>query len=484
MARKPRASRSMAGRVALVVVATAAAVAAVTLAFDRWLDSPVLAGVTALLVTLPAAIWLTNRLFDRWSHSIRAVTDGIGSLRDRDFSVSVTPTGPDEIGDLTAEYNSLGDNLRRERLDLYQRELLLDTIVQTTPLALVLTNANDAIVFGNIAARQLFGAGRKLEGLKFATVLARAPQPLRDAVDCGTDSLFTVDQAGEAEIFHLSSRRFTLNGQPHRLLLFKQLTREMAAQEVAIWKKVIRVIAHELNNSLAPITSLAHSGQALAGAPDAERLAHVFSTIEERASHLATFIDGYARFAKLPRPRPAAVPWRPLLARLKDTLRFRVLEPLPGVSGLVRRAADRAGPHQPHQECGRVRIAGGRSDARRRRAQRRLHARGEGPRQRPLRGGVARRSVAVLLDQAQWHRARPHALPRDRGRPRRVAQHREPRGRRRGRDGMDTRRAGLVSTRLDERSPFALHVKQLPRTIAAPATASAAVIVRVWLPGQ
>ena len=96
----------------------------------------------------------------------------------------------------------------------------------------------------------------------------------------------------------------------------------MAAQEVAIWKKVIRVIAHELNNSLAPITSLAHSGQQLARGPDAERLARVFSTIEERASHLATFIDGYARFAKLPRPRPAEVAWGPLLAGLKDSLRF------------------------------------------------------------------------------------------------------------------------------------------------------------------
>ena len=93
------------------------------------------------------------------------MTDGIGSLRDRDFSVSVTPTGPDEIGDLTAAYNTLGDDLRKERLNLYQRELLLDTVVQTTPLALVLTNANDAIVFGNIAARQLFRDGRKIEGL-------------------------------------------------------------------------------------------------------------------------------------------------------------------------------------------------------------------------------------------------------------------------------------------------------------------------------
>ena len=120
----------------------------------------------------------------------------------------------------------------------------------------------------------------------------------------GVDTLFTVSEGTEAEIFHLSNRPFTLNSQPHRLLLFKQLTREMAAQEVAIWKKVIRVIAHELNNSLAPISSLAHSGRELALQPDPARLTRVFSTIEERASHLATFIDGYARFAKLPRPRP------------------------------------------------------------------------------------------------------------------------------------------------------------------------------------
>jgi nitrogen fixation/metabolism regulation signal transduction histidine kinase len=329
MASKPRARRSLAGRIAVIVTVTAAAVAAVTIVLERWLHSPVLAGAAALLVTLPPALWLSNLMLSRWSQSIRAVADGIGSLRDRDFSVSVTPTGPDEIGDLTAEYNLLGDSLRRERLNLYQRELLLDTVVQTTPLALVLTNANDHIVFGNIAARQLFRAGRKIEGIRFAELMAEAPQPLRDAVDSGVDTLFTVAEGTEAEIFHVSNRSFTLNSQPHRLLLFKQLTREMAAQEVAIWKKVIRVIAHELNNSLAPITSLAHSGQQLALAPEPERLARVFSTIEERASHLAIFIDGYARFAKLPRPRPAPVAWGPLLAGLNDNFAFRVLQPLP-----------------------------------------------------------------------------------------------------------------------------------------------------------
>jgi nitrogen fixation/metabolism regulation signal transduction histidine kinase len=333
MARKPRARRSLAGRVALVIVVTAVLVAVATLAFDRLFDSWLLAGAVALLATLPPAIWLTGRALDRWSRGIRAVTDGISSLKDRDFSVSVTASTGDEVGDLTREYNSLGDRLRQERLDLYQRELLLDTVVQTTPLALVLTNASDAIVFGNIAARQLFAAGRKIEGLKLGELLAKSPAPLREAVESGVDTLFTVEVGGEAEVFHVSHRPFTLNSQPHRLLLFKQLTREMAAQEVAIWKKVIRVIAHELNNSLAPITSLAHSGQALAGAPDAARLTRVFSTIEERASHLATFIEGYARFAKLPRPRPAPVAWRTLLSGLQDSLSFRVVEPLPAQAG-------------------------------------------------------------------------------------------------------------------------------------------------------
>jgi two-component system, NtrC family, nitrogen regulation sensor histidine kinase NtrY len=335
MASKPRARRSLAGRIGAVVAITAAVAAGVTIAFDRWLESPLLAGAAALLVTLPLALWLTDRMFSQWSRNLRAVADGIGSLRDRDFSVSVTATGPDEIGDLTAEYNSLGDSLRRERLNLYQRELLLDTVVQTTPLALVLTNANGHIVFGNIAARQLFRSGRRIEGILFDELLAGAPQPMREAVESGVDTLFTVAEGTEAEVYHVSNRPFTLNSQPHRLLLFKQLTREMAAQEVAIWKKVIRVIAHELNNSLAPITSLAHSGQQLAGAPDAGRLARVFSTIEERASHLATFIDGYARFAKLPRPRPAAVHWGPLLAGLKDNFTFRILQPLPPQPGWI-----------------------------------------------------------------------------------------------------------------------------------------------------
>src|ERR1700761_8127326 len=292
---------SLAGRAAVGLGLTAFLVAVVTAAAGYYFRSPVIAAVAGLLAASPLVMWVATLVTRPWSRVLRAVSDGIVSMRDHDFSVSIRTISNDEIGDLVVAYNALGDLLRRERLDLYQRELLLDTVIQTPPLVMVLTNTSGRVVYSNIAARQMFNAGRKLEGLDFMELIQQTSAPLREAVTGNTDKLFTMEVEGEPQVYHLSQRRFHLNAQPQQLLLLKQLTRELAAQEVAVWKKVIRVIAHELNNSLAPISSLAHSGRLLAG--EDPQLNRVFSTIGDRAAHLATFIDGYARFAKLPRPR-------------------------------------------------------------------------------------------------------------------------------------------------------------------------------------
>jgi nitrogen fixation/metabolism regulation signal transduction histidine kinase len=319
---------SLAGRAAAALLLCAVAVATLTVIAIRWLP-PARAALTAVLVATPLLLWLARRITRPWLRVVRALRDGILSLRDHDFSVSVGATADGELSALADAYNSLGDLLRRERLDLYQRELLLDTVIQSTPLSLVLTDAAERVVYSNVAARQLLHGGRKLEGLDFVAVLAAWPAPLREAIAGGGDTLFTMEVGGEAQVYHLSQRNFRLNARPHRLVLLKQLTRELAAQEVAVWKRVIRVIAHELNNSLAPINSLAHSGQLLVRSADVTQLSRVFDTIAERAAHLGSFIDGYARFAKLPRPRPAAVSWAQFLARLEGTMPFRLDGPLP-----------------------------------------------------------------------------------------------------------------------------------------------------------
>ena len=102
----------------------------------------------------------------------------------------------------------------------------------------------------------------------------------------------------------------------------RTLTAELRRQEVQTWKKVIRVISHELNNSLAPIASLAHSGAELLRRGQLERLPTALATIEERARHLEGFIRDYARFAKLPAPRREAVAWDRFLAQLRTQVEF------------------------------------------------------------------------------------------------------------------------------------------------------------------
>jgi len=280
------------------------------------------AASVSVLATVVSTAFAVRRASARSRKLLCAVTDGISSLRDRDFSVSISADRAGEFRELIVAYNGLGEALRSERQSLYQRELLLDTVIQSTPLALVLTNSNGAIVYSNLTARQLLFNGCKLEGFSFNTILENAPEQLRDAVAGGQDTLFTMTVNQEAEIFHLSLRRFVLNTQVHHLYLLKKLTRELNAQEVATWKKLIRVIAHELNNSLAPISSLAHSGRLMLDRDDRSQLPRVFDTIEERATHLHAFIDGYAHFAKLPKPRIATVGWRSFLDRLKGMVDF------------------------------------------------------------------------------------------------------------------------------------------------------------------
>lgn len=278
--------------------------------------------VPIAMITIRAQIQPILSLF-------RALEGTVASYRDGDFAFSLHWPHNDELADLIDAHNDLGAVLREQRLGLVQRELLLDTMVQNTPVAMLLVADAGAIVYANLAARQLLDAGRKLEGRALADLFDQSTPALREAVARGGDGLFTVNAGEDEEVYHLARRSFTLNGRKHELLLLRQLTSELRRQEVQTWKKVIRVISHELNNSLAPLTSLAHSGAALVQRGQVERLPQILETIGERTRHLESFILGYARFAKLPTPRLATVDWDEFVARLASQVPFTLADALP-----------------------------------------------------------------------------------------------------------------------------------------------------------
>ena len=329
----PKSRFSLEGKLALIVAGVVLAVTVLAVLVQSATGNVWLSLILSLAIGIPFGLWAVRAHMAPVNRLLQALLGGISSLRDNDFSVSIAETRRDELGELVGMYNELGAVMRDERQDLFQRELLLDTVIQSTPLALVLCNSRGAIVYSNTAARRLFLNGRRLEGRAFDDLLESVPAPMRVAVARGRDGLFSVETDTDQDTYHLSQREFVLNAQPHQLYLFKRLTREINRQEVATWKKVIRVIGHELNNSLAPISSLAHSGALVLKDPDQGRLAEIFATIEERSNHLKEFIDGYARFAKLPQPRVADVDWGEFTNRLHQALTFKLRSDLPESSG-------------------------------------------------------------------------------------------------------------------------------------------------------
>ena len=294
-----------------------------------------LSGGITLAIMLPVAIVAVRHPLSPMAAMFRALAGTVTSYRDGDYAFSLAWQRRDELGELVDAHNALGDTLRGQREALVHRELLLDTMVQNTPVAMLLVDPTGHVVYGNLAARKLLGEGRRLEGNTLDALLAAAPESLREAIARGGDGLFAVHERDDEEIYYLARSGFRLNGRAHELFILRHLTAELHREEVRTWKKVIRVISHELNNSLAPIASLAHSGSQLVARGTYEPLARVFETIAERARHLEQFIVGYAEFAKLPAPRREPIAWPDLVGRLRSQIDFQVDGPLPDAPARV-----------------------------------------------------------------------------------------------------------------------------------------------------
>lgn len=324
---------SLKAKLALLLIVLVGGTAAVSELVAHWLSNPLVGWLLILGAGLLPAFWLAARVLQPIRQLLRALSGTVASYGEGDFSLSLVVERDDELGELMTALNELAAAMRRQRAHLVQRELLLDTVMQNSPVALVLVDAGDRIAYANIASRHLLNEGRSLQGVRFKDALARTPAALQRAAAETGDSLFCAEIEGLEETFHLSQRSFILQGRSFRLYLLKRLTRELSRQEVSTWKKLIRVLSHELNNSLGPLSSLAHSGAEIARRADHASLPGVFSAIAERAAHLHQFVSGYATFARLPAPRPERVPWEQFVADLKAQQSFMHVLPLPDLPG-------------------------------------------------------------------------------------------------------------------------------------------------------
>jgi len=235
---------------------------------------------------------------------LQTTSNLLSALREEDFSVRArTPRGDDALGELMEEVNALSRTLREQRLGAMEASALVRTVMTELEVAVFTFDEIERLQFVNRAGERLLA--RPLEQL-----LGRTAQELNLADLLNGELARTVPFTfpGGSGRWGIRRSSFRQQGRPHQLLVLTDLSRALRDEERQAWQRIVRVIGHELNNSLAPIKSIAGTMEAmLAKAPRPEDweadLQKGLTIISSRADSLSRFMDAYSRLARLPSPR-------------------------------------------------------------------------------------------------------------------------------------------------------------------------------------
>jgi two-component system, NtrC family, nitrogen regulation sensor histidine kinase NtrY len=248
---------------------------------------------------------------------LRIISNLLAALREEDFSFRARETaGDDALALAMTEVNALADTLREQRLGALEAIALMRTVMSEIEVAVFTFDGDERLQLVNRAGARLLGRPpeqlleHKATELGLAPALAAEPRQVLDMAIAG--------RPGRWEV---SGGTFRQHGMPQRLLVLTDVSRALREEERQAWQRLIRVLGHELNNSLAPIRSLADSlGQLVTRQPRAsdweDDMRRGLAVIASRSESLSRFLEAYGRLARLPAPQPQRVDLGPLLRRV------------------------------------------------------------------------------------------------------------------------------------------------------------------------
>ncbi len=248
---------------------------------------------------------------------LQTMANLLTALREGDFSTRARGANRDEpLGDVLAEINLLGGVLQEQRIGALEATALLRTVMEEIDVAIFAFDGNETL-------RLVNRAGQELIAQPAERILGRQAADL-DLADClaGDETrVLSRTFAGGAGRWGMRRTKFREGGLPHHLVVIADLSQPLREEELKAWQRLVRVIGHELNNSLAPIKSIAGSLTTMLKRPvraddwETDMLGGL-EIIESRAEGLNKFMQSYARLAKLPAPHKRPCELAPLLRRI------------------------------------------------------------------------------------------------------------------------------------------------------------------------
>jgi two-component system nitrogen regulation sensor histidine kinase NtrY len=254
-------------------------------------------------------------LRDHVVHPLQTISNLLAALREDDFSIRARVDASDALGEVMLEVNTLAETLRSQRLGAQEATALLRAVMAEIDVAIFAFDNDQRLVLINRYAERLLGRASEL-------LLGRGAEDLRLLpMLSGEPGIQDISFPGGAGRWEVRRTKFWQGGLPHELLVLTDVSQPLREQERQAWQRLIRVIGHELNNSLAPIKSIAGSLEALIGReplPDDWRddMQRGLAVIASRSDALSRFTAAYARLARLPQPDMQPVKFAPLVQRI------------------------------------------------------------------------------------------------------------------------------------------------------------------------
>jgi len=241
---------------------------------------------------------------NRVTFPLRTLSNMLAALREGDFSIRARgATHHDALGEVMREVNALGETLRQQRLGAVEATALLRKVMEEIDVAVFAFDASDRL-------RLLNRAGERILNRSAERAVGRTANEL------GIEYCLTVETPYVAQIafpgkmgrWEIHRGSFREGGRPHQLILISDLSQALREEERLAWQRLIRVIGHELNNSLAPIKSVAESLAGMMARPQKpsdweDDMSRGLTVIANRTDGLARFMNAYARLARLPAPQ-------------------------------------------------------------------------------------------------------------------------------------------------------------------------------------
>ena len=278
---------------------------------------------------------------ERVAHPLQTVSNLLSALREEDFSVRARGVRRDDpLGDVMFEVNALSETLREQRLGALEATALLRTVMEEINLAVFAFDDTQRL-------RLVNRAGERLLAQPAERLLDRTAGELGLADCLQGEPARTLQMSFPGGLGRWGMRRnsFRQGGLPHQLLVLADLSQALREEERQAWQRLLRVLGHELNNSLAPIKSISGSLAGLlkkATPPEdwKEDMQRGLGVISARADALSRFMEAYSRLARLPQPKLQPLEIEPLVRRVAG-LETRVpVALMPGANVLIQADGD------------------------------------------------------------------------------------------------------------------------------------------------